>query len=183
MTYVIANITIYYSTTGWIFWNQVSFWVITETTKTVRVYFICDQIWGYITSCVCMTVHYMRSDVQNRSAWKCCGGASAVKPVGIKVEVDQLSCRMGLSCINMCCTNSYMYTCPKNSHLIATTNLISAHHSWILRNRSKPDETYRSSIHSLKLYFNPLTSRPGCMPGSRYTGVGVLFFVIWSWNC
>ena len=31
--------------------------------------------------------------------------------------------------------------------------------------------------------FNPLTSRPGCMPGSRYTGVGVLFFVIWSWNC
>ena len=30
---------------------------------------------------------------------------------------------------------------------------------------------------------NPLTSRPGCMPGSRYTGVGVLFFVIWSWNC
>ena len=23
---------------------------------------------------------------------------------------------------------------------------------------------------------NPLTSRPGCMPGSRYTGVGVLFF-------
>ena len=30
---------------------------------------------------------------------------------------------------------------------------------------------------------NPLTSRPGCMPGSRYTGVRVLFFVIWSWNC
>ena len=29
-----------------------------------------------------------------------------------------------------------------------------------------------------KLYINPLTSRPGCMPGSRYTGVGVLFFVI-----
>ena len=26
-------------------------------------------------------------------------------------------------------------------------------------------------------------SRPGCMPGSRYTGVGVPFFVIWSWNC
>ena len=26
--------------------------------------------------------------------------------------------------------------------------------------------------------FNPLTSRPECMPGSRYTGVGVLFFVI-----
>ena len=26
--------------------------------------------------------------------------------------------------------------------------------------------------------FNPLTSRPGCMPGSRYTSVGVLFFVI-----
>ena len=25
--------------------------------------------------------------------------------------------------------------------------------------------------------FNPLTSRPGCMPGSRYTGGGVLFFV------
>ena len=25
---------------------------------------------------------------------------------------------------------------------------------------------------------NPLTSRPGCMPGSRYTGVGVQFFVI-----
>ena len=25
---------------------------------------------------------------------------------------------------------------------------------------------------------NPLTSRPGCIPGSRYTGVGVLFFVI-----
>ena len=25
---------------------------------------------------------------------------------------------------------------------------------------------------------NPLTSRPGCMPGSRYTGVRVLFFVI-----
>ena len=25
---------------------------------------------------------------------------------------------------------------------------------------------------------NPLTSRPGCMPGSRYTGIGVLFFVI-----
>ena len=116
MAYVIANITIYYSTTGWIFWNQVSFWVITETTKTVSVYFICDQSWGYSTSCVCMTVHYMRSDVQNRSAWKpsqnvtqsriCCGGASAVKPVGIKVVVDQLSCRMRLSCINMCCTNS-----------------------------------------------------------------------------
>ena len=31
--------------------------------------------------------------------------------------------------------------------------------------------------------FNPLTSRPECMPGSRYTGVGVLFFVIQSWNC
>ena len=30
---------------------------------------------------------------------------------------------------------------------------------------------------------NPLTSRPGCMPGSSYTSVGVLFFVIWSWNC
>ena len=28
------------------------------------------------------------------------------------------------------------------------------------------------------IIFNPLTSRPGCMPGSRYTGVGVLFFVI-----
>ena len=25
---------------------------------------------------------------------------------------------------------------------------------------------------------NPLTSRPGCIPGSRYTGVGALFFVI-----
>ena len=25
---------------------------------------------------------------------------------------------------------------------------------------------------------NPLTSRPRCMPGSRYTGVRVLFFVI-----
>ena len=25
---------------------------------------------------------------------------------------------------------------------------------------------------------NPLTSRPECMPGSRYTGVGVIFFVI-----
>ena len=25
---------------------------------------------------------------------------------------------------------------------------------------------------------NPLTSRPECMPGSSYTGVGVLFFVI-----
>ena len=28
------------------------------------------------------------------------------------------------------------------------------------------------------LMINPLTSRPGCMPGSRYTGVRVLFFVI-----
>ena len=27
-------------------------------------------------------------------------------------------------------------------------------------------------------HVNPLTSRPECMPGSRYTGVGVLFFVI-----
>ena len=25
---------------------------------------------------------------------------------------------------------------------------------------------------------NPLTSRPGCMPGSRYTSVGVLFFYL-----
>ena len=33
------------------------------------------------------------------------------------------------------------------------------------------------------ILFNPLTSWPGCMPGSRYTGVRVLFFVIWSWNC
>ena len=30
----------------------------------------------------------------------------------------------------------------------------------------------------LNARFNPLTSRPECMPGSRYTGVGVLFFVI-----
>ena len=28
------------------------------------------------------------------------------------------------------------------------------------------------------LLFNPLTSRPGCIPGFRYTGVRVLFFVI-----
>ena len=36
-----------------------------------------------------------------------------------------------------------------------------------------------SKIHiSLKVSLNPLTSRPGCMPGSRYTGVRVLFFVI-----
>ena len=28
------------------------------------------------------------------------------------------------------------------------------------------------------IVLNPLTSRPGCIPGSRYTGVGVLFFVI-----
>ena len=27
---------------------------------------------------------------------------------------------------------------------------------------------------SQELQFNPLTSRPECMPGSRYTGVGVL---------
>ena len=38
-----------------------------------------------------------------------------------------------------------------------------------------------SAVHTDAL--NPLTSRPECMPGSRYTGVGVLFFVIWSWNC
>ena len=30
----------------------------------------------------------------------------------------------------------------------------------------------------LRMVVNPLTSRPECMPGSRYTGVGVLFFVI-----
>ena len=30
----------------------------------------------------------------------------------------------------------------------------------------------------LNISLNPLTSRPECMPGSRYTGVRVLFFVI-----
>ena len=38
-----------------------------------------------------------------------------------------------------------------------------------------------SKILSLNIngkLFNPLTSRLECMPGSRYTGVGVLFFVI-----
>ena len=30
----------------------------------------------------------------------------------------------------------------------------------------------------LNYLINPLTSRPGCMPESRYTGVRVLFFVI-----
>ena len=32
------------------------------------------------------------------------------------------------------------------------------------------------------LRVNPLTSRPGCMPGSRYTGVGVLFFYFSSFE-
>ena len=40
-----------------------------------------------------------------------------------------------------------------------------------LRNRVVNVKT--ATKHSL----NPLTSRPGCMPGFRYTGVGVLFFV------
>ena len=30
--------------------------------------------------------------------------------------------------------------------------------------------------HRRSCSINPLTSRPGCMPGSRYTGVGALFF-------
>ena len=30
-------------------------------------------------------------------------------------------------------------------------------------------------LSELTVCLNPLTSRPGCMPGSRYTGVGVLF--------
>ena len=30
----------------------------------------------------------------------------------------------------------------------------------------------------IESFLKPLTSRPECMPGSRYTGVGVLFFVI-----
>ena len=37
---------------------------------------------------------------------------------------------------------------------------------------------YPNIVDHGALFFNPLTSRPGCMPGSRYTGVGVLFFVI-----
>ena len=35
-----------------------------------------------------------------------------------------------------------------------------------------------SCIIFLNKSINPLTSMPGCIPGSRYTGVGVLFFVI-----
>ena len=33
-------------------------------------------------------------------------------------------------------------------------------------------------VHPYIYNINPLTSRPGCIPGSRYTGVRVLFFVI-----
>ena len=52
------------------------------------------------------------------------------------------------------------------------TNMIVERLSNCLRNRVVNVKT--ATKHSL----NPLTSRPGCMPGSRYTGVGVLFFVI-----
>ena len=38
--------------------------------------------------------------------------------------------------------------------------------------------TGKYKLAELTPLFNPLTCRPGCMPGSRYTGVGVLFFVI-----
>ena len=45
--------------------------------------------------------------------------------------------------------------------------------------------TFLTSVKTLSFqlepenhFINPLTSRPGCIPGSRYTGVGVLFFVI-----
>ena len=63
---------------------------------------------------------------------------------------------------------------------------------WWRSGSSGPENT-RSIFHCFPVimprlawrcdHVNPLTSRPGCMPGSRYTGVGVLFFVIWSWNC
>ena len=36
---------------------------------------------------------------------------------------------------------------------------------------------YKKTIQNIQA-LNPLTSRPECMPGSRYTGVGALFFVI-----
>ena len=42
-------------------------------------------------------------------------------------------------------------------------------------------ETYKNGCTVVTMSsanINPLTSRPGCMPGSRYTGVGALFFVI-----
>ena len=58
-------------------------------------------------------------------------------------------------------------------------------HVLVHYSKSQPKKAYKcycllwdvASKDSLDLY-NPLTSRPGCMPGSRYTGVGVLFFVI-----
>ena len=40
---------------------------------------------------------------------------------------------------------------------------------------SPPCSYYRGSL-TPDIPLNPLTSRPGCMPGSRYTGVGVQFF-------
>ena len=45
------------------------------------------------------------------------------------------------------------------------------------------EQQYTTILKLFQGTINPLTSRPGCMPGSRYTGVRVLFFVIWSWNC
>ena len=37
--------------------------------------------------------------------------------------------------------------------------------------------TNTNCLKDALIIINPLTSRPGCMPGSRYTGGGVLFFV------
>ena len=37
---------------------------------------------------------------------------------------------------------------------------------------------HRNVWYYIMYIINPLTSRPECMPGSKYTGVGVLFFVI-----
>ena len=57
-------------------------------------------------------------------------------------------------------------------------------HPWQI-NWNKQFQVYKISRNKQcnNPLLNLLTSRPGCMPESRYTGVGVLFFVIWSWNC
>ena len=44
-------------------------------------------------------------------------------------------------------------------------------------NTSLVIHVYIKTLIFINKNINPLTSRPGCMPGSRYTGVGVLFFV------
>ena len=52
--------------------------------------------------------------------------------------------------------------------------------SWAPSNRNSPwlQMTLPTQYVVVGTLINPLTSRPGCMPGSRYTGLGVLFFVI-----